>query len=80
MDTLAFIRLVFVVAQSYDVAQYEDRDKDSDEEEEDRWARQSESGSSRDSGGEGTLLSLTLIYCTFLFSEPVILVWDEQQE
>ena len=74
---VAFIRVVFIVAQSYDITQYEDSDKDS-KEEDDRWARQSESGSSRDSGGEGTALVLMLIYCTFLFSEPVILVWDEQ--
>ena len=74
---VAFIRVVFIVAQSYDITQYEVSDKDS-KEEDDRWARQSESGSSRDSGGEGTVLVLMLIYCTFLFSEPVILVWDEQ--
>lgn len=56
MDMVAFIRLVFIVAQSYDIVQYEDSNKDSEEEEENRWTRQSESGSSRDSGGEGTLL------------------------
>ena len=74
---VAFIRVVFIVAQSYDITQCEDSDKDS-KEEDDRWARQSGSGSSRDSGGEGTVLVLMLIYCTLLFSEPVILVWDEQ--